>query len=124
MEGCLEKQLRDAIRAIDYDFIEELKGPDGAIKAHEGMKNMAENSLDKDVHICSFSSWCRFPFYEVDFGWGKPIWVSCRTFPAKNFTTLIGRRWDDGMEVWVNMEAEEMAKFEQDPELLSFISIP
>lgn len=22
-----------------------------------------------------FSSWCRFPFYEADFGWGKTIWV-------------------------------------------------
>ncbi|RWR74325.1 vinorine synthase [Cinnamomum micranthum f. kanehirae] len=124
MQGVLEKQLGNAIKAVDSDFIEELKGPDGSIKAHEGMKKVAENYWDSDVHLCHFSSWCRFPFYEVDFGWGKPIWVSICTIPIKTSAVFIGRRWDDGMEVWVNMEADEMAKFEQDQELLSFVRIP
>ncbi|XXG48361.1 hypothetical protein AAC387_Pa02g2835 [Persea americana] len=123
MQGCLGKELRESIRAIDNDFI-ELKGPDGAIKAHEGMKYMAENHLDGDIHLCDFNSWFRFPFFEVDFGWSKPTWISCCTLPIKNMVTFIGRRWDDGMEVWVNMEADEMAIFEQDEELLSFVSIP
>ncbi|RWR73657.1 vinorine synthase-like protein [Cinnamomum micranthum f. kanehirae] len=124
MQGCLEKELREAVRAIDSDFIEELKGPNGARKAHEAMKNMAENYLDSDIHVCSFSSWCRFPFYEVDFGWGKPTWVSCCTLPMNNLAIFIDRRCDDGIEAWVNMEADEMAIFEQDQELLSFVSIP
>ncbi|RWR73656.1 vinorine synthase [Cinnamomum micranthum f. kanehirae] len=125
MQGCLEKELRESIRAIDSDFIEELKGPDGAIKAQESTKNMAENYLDSDIHVCTFSSWCRFPFYEVDFGWGKPTWVSCCTLPINNLAIFIdGRSCDDGMEAWVNMEADEMAIFEQDQELLSFVSIP
>ncbi|KAJ8645831.1 hypothetical protein MRB53_007579 [Persea americana] len=124
IQGVLENQLRNAIKAIDSDFIEELKGPDGSIKAHEGMKSMAENYLDNDIHLCHFSSWGRFPFYEADFGWGKPIWVSVCTIPVKNCAFFIGRRWDDGMEVWVNVEADEMAEFEQDQELLSFVSIP
>ncbi|XXG48337.1 hypothetical protein AAC387_Pa02g2817 [Persea americana] len=124
MQGCLENELRESIRAIDSDFIEELKGPDGAIKAHEGMKNMAENYLDRDIQVCTFTSWCRFPFYEVDFGWGKPTWVSCSTVPINNVAIFIDRRCDDGMEAWVNMEADDMARFEQDQELLSFVSIP
>ena len=124
MQGCLENELRESIRAIDSDFIEELKGPDGAIKAHEGMKNMAENYLDRDIQVCTFTSWCRFPFYEVDFGWGKPTRVSCCTIPINNLAIFIDRRCDDGMEAWVNMEADDMARFEQDQELLSFVSIP
>ncbi|KAJ8645038.1 hypothetical protein MRB53_006786 [Persea americana] len=124
MQGCLEKELRESIRAIDRDFIEELKGPNGPTKFHEGVKNIAENHLDSNIHLCSFSSWCRFPFYEVDFGWGKPTWVSCCTLPIQNMAIFIDRRCDDGMEAWVNMQADEMAIFEQDQELLSFASIP
>ncbi|KAK2437986.1 stemmadenine O-acetyltransferase [Trifolium repens] len=26
-------------------------------------------------NLFSFSSWCKFPMYEADFGWGKPTWV-------------------------------------------------
>ncbi|KAK1359235.1 hypothetical protein POM88_043709 [Heracleum sosnowskyi] len=27
-------------------------------------------------HFIWCSSWCKIPFYEADFGWGKPSWIS------------------------------------------------
>ncbi|XP_071686794.1 pelargonidin 3-O-(6-caffeoylglucoside) 5-O-(6-O-malonylglucoside) 4'''-malonyltransferase-like [Rutidosis leptorrhynchoides] len=28
------------------------------------------------THLIAFSSWCKFPFYEANFGFGKPIWAA------------------------------------------------
>ncbi|AES82272.1 transferase family protein [Medicago truncatula] len=27
-------------------------------------------------NVIGFSSWCNFPIYEADFGWGKPTWLT------------------------------------------------
>ncbi|BBN69293.1 HXXXD-type acyl-transferase family protein [Prunus dulcis] len=48
------------------------------------------NLLLKDhVETYSCSSWCRFPFYEANFGWGKPSWVSIQGFKFKNTIMLM-----------------------------------
>ncbi|XP_058113298.1 stemmadenine O-acetyltransferase-like [Magnolia sinica] len=118
MQRHLEQKLRDAIRRADLNCIKELQTPNGTMRIIESFNSLV------GVDFCHFSSWCRFPFYEADFGWGKPIWVSTCTLPAKNFIFLIETRWGDGIEAWVNMEDVHMAKFEQDQELLSFVSPP
>ena len=33
------------------------------------------------------TSWCRFPIYNADFGWGKPYWVS-EAGLSRNMATL------------------------------------
>ncbi|KAJ9175464.1 hypothetical protein P3X46_014015 [Hevea brasiliensis] len=55
------------------------------------------------IKVFGFSSWCRFSFYEVDFGWGKPTWVG---------TAL---RLYKGIEAWVSLPKEDTVKFEQNP---------
>ena len=40
-------------------------------------KNELHEAVNKsEVDVFMFASWCRFPFYQVDFGWGKPVWMS------------------------------------------------
>ncbi|KAL5855888.1 hypothetical protein ACOSQ4_005690 [Xanthoceras sorbifolium] len=65
-----------------------------------------------DVH--KFSSLRNFPFYEMDFGWGKPAWVSLTQRPYKG-VILIGTKSGDGVEAWVTMDEEEMNYFQNDP---------
>ncbi|GMG98842.1 hypothetical protein Nepgr_000682 [Nepenthes gracilis] len=69
-----------------------------------------------------FSSWCRFPFYEVDFGSGKPAWVSSLPSPTKNCIFLCDSRKGDAVEAWVSLEDRVMNLFECDEELLAFAS--
>ncbi|KAL5990992.1 hypothetical protein ACLOJK_011898 [Asimina triloba] len=124
--GRLERKIRGGIRKINAEYIKELQKPDGVWKHMEGGVG-ADEEVEKDgngVLCCTFSSWCRFPFYEADFGWGKPIWVSTISIPINYGTFFLSTRSGDGIEAWVNLEEEKMAKFAQDEELLSFVSFP
>ncbi|KAK8960149.1 BAHD acyltransferase [Platanthera guangdongensis] len=72
---------------------------------------------------CGFSSWCRFPVYEVDFGWGKPAWAAFGGPVVKQSVFIVDRRDDEGVEVWVSLEQEEMERLVRDEELLSHVSL-
>ncbi|KAH7575035.1 hypothetical protein JRO89_XS02G0038400 [Xanthoceras sorbifolium] len=50
----------------------------------------------------------------VDFGWGKPAWVSFAQRPYKG-VMLIDTKSGDGVEAWVTMDEEEMNYFQNDP---------
>ncbi|KAL5578200.1 hypothetical protein UlMin_019899 [Ulmus minor] len=76
-----------------------------------------------DIDTFMSTSWCRFPYYEVNFGWGKPIWVCMATVPAKNLVFLIDTKDGDGIEAWLALSAEEMTFFERNQELLAFASL-
>ncbi|KAF3437641.1 hypothetical protein FNV43_RR20397 [Rhamnella rubrinervis] len=65
-----------------------------------------------------------FGLYEIDFGRGKPIWVSLDSGSSlSNFIMLTRTRDGDGVEAWVILSEEDMTVFELDPELLSFASL-
>lgn len=73
------------------------------------------------IYRCS--SWCRFPVYEADFGWGKPIWVTIASCAMKNAVFMIDTRDGEGIEAYVNLEKQELDVFERDAELLAFASL-
>jgi len=70
-----------------------------------------------------FSSWCWFPIYETNFGWGKPTWVTTFGCSHRNIIFLMDTRDGKGIEAYVNMEESNMARFEQDVELLQYASL-
>ncbi|KAK9168230.1 hypothetical protein Syun_000370 [Stephania yunnanensis] len=117
----LVKHLRDAIRRVDGDYVRKLQcGEEGFMNSiEETMKQFSK----EEVLAMNFNSWCRFPFYEADFGWGKPIWVSTTKTPGKNLVILIDSKFGDGIEAWLNMVEEDMVELEKDEEFLSFVSI-
>ena len=63
-----------------------------------------------EVDVYMFTSWCRFPFYEVDFGWGKPVWVS-KSHSAFEAATLLDTEDGDGIEAWVTFDKQDMPLF-------------
>ncbi|XP_068667424.1 stemmadenine O-acetyltransferase-like [Aristolochia californica] len=123
-QGCLEEQLREAFRQINDAHVRELQGPNGHSKISQSRRIVAEKFSNMDIEFCTFSSWSRFPFYELDFGWGKPVWVSAAPFLLRNVVILLDGRCGNGVEAWMNLEKEDMARLMKDEELLSFISNP
>ncbi|KAJ8557649.1 hypothetical protein K7X08_003274 [Anisodus acutangulus] len=93
-------QLRRAIRKINNDYIKILQNGQDFMK-HMG--KLVELFSKGEVEFCNFTSWCRFPIYEVDFGWGKPIWVCTTTFPYENMVIFVSTKCGEGIEAWVNM---------------------
>ncbi|MED6192661.1 hypothetical protein PIB30_011994 [Stylosanthes scabra] len=72
--------------------------------------------------IIVHSGWCGFSMYEADFGWGKPAWIASVT-NYENGVVCLDARDGKGMEVIVNMEEQNMAKFECNQELLQYASL-
>lgn len=76
------------------------------------------NSGDVDFYNCS--SWCNIPFYEADFGWGRPVWVGFGGSEFKSSIVLIDSRDKEGIEVWLTLRESDMAELDHDQELPEF----
>lgn len=61
-----------------------------------------------DIHHCHFTSGCRFPLSEVDYGWGKPLSVCTRALPVKNAIILMDAKCGDGIQALVTLADEDM----------------
>lgn len=71
------------------------------------------------VKITVMSSWCWFPFYEVDLGLCRPSWITCPVQPYSELVLLLDGP-NNGLEVFVGLNEETMNKFEKNSTLLSF----
>ncbi|PIN14888.1 Vinorine synthase [Handroanthus impetiginosus] len=114
-DSCdLVSKLRSGIREINADCIKKLQNGD-YLSDFSKWIDFSKN----DTAVCNFSSWCRFPMYEVDFGWGKPIWVCTATVPFKNVVFLMSNQSGDGIEAWLNMSDYDMEMLETHYEQLN-----
>ncbi|KAK3437733.1 hypothetical protein EUGRSUZ_C02410 [Eucalyptus grandis] len=113
--------LRNSIRAIDSEYLSALQGENGLAKACENLMATRKLAASSAIELYRFSSWARFPFYEADFGWGRPAWV-CTIAPIKNLVILMGTRCGDGIEAWITLAEHDMIEFEHNDELLQFVS--
>ncbi|XP_006351755.1 acetyl-CoA-benzylalcohol acetyltransferase-like [Solanum tuberosum] len=75
---------------------------------------------EMDIYSCT--SWCGFSWYEADFGWGKPFWVSSVSLDAIEVIMLMDTKDSDGVEAWVSLKENDMAEFERDDDILTFCS--
>ncbi|CAL2253349.1 unnamed protein product [Prunus armeniaca] len=77
-----------------------------------------------DIDTYCSTSWCRFPFYEADFGWGKPSWMSNpSTVEIKNMISLVDVSDGIGIEVRLTLKDEDMAIIESNQEMLAYASL-
>lgn len=115
----LVAKIRKSIKEIDGEFIKTLQDAEKTLSAKRKMGQMVYSG---ELELYSFTSWCGFPIYETDFGWGKPMWVCSPGRPYKNVVVLLNTSDGEGIEAWVNLEENDMAGFETDLELLSYTS--
>ncbi|KAI3435108.1 uncharacterized protein J3R85_006541 [Psidium guajava] len=71
--------------------------------------------------VVNFTSWCGFPLYDVDFGWGKPDFVSCTLVPVP-LIVLVDSKSEGGIDAWIILSQEEKVLLEQDPDVAVFTS--
>ncbi|KAM3701490.1 hypothetical protein ACJW31_05G177600 [Castanea mollissima] len=106
-------------KKIDNEYVKKLQDHTQLL---DFLKEASEKVLKHDIVPFNFTSLCRFPIYEMDFGWENPMWIGRVSLPFKNVTVFIDTKIGDGIKAWVNLKEEDMAKFESDPELLAYAS--
>ncbi|XP_071740445.1 pelargonidin 3-O-(6-caffeoylglucoside) 5-O-(6-O-malonylglucoside) 4'''-malonyltransferase-like [Rutidosis leptorrhynchoides] len=80
----------------------------------------SRNMEDKDVNFYLFTSWCKFSYYDANFGFGKPVWASPGKLPAQNSVIMMDDYEGDGIEAWVHLDKKRMEELEQDSNIKAF----
>ncbi|XP_016497503.2 stemmadenine O-acetyltransferase-like [Nicotiana tabacum] len=117
----LVKQVREGIHNANSEFVSGLQKINDD-KHLSFIKVKANEQRKGGLVLFNFTSLCRFPLYEADFGWGQPIWVGSASLVLKNVIGFLDTKSGNGIEAWVNLKEEDMARFEADKELLSWCS--
>lgn len=116
----LANLLSDSVRKITKNFESALcDSEEGQMVLMEPWKEVS-GILEEEVSSYLFTNFCDFPFYEADFGWGKPVWVSGVNLRVKNMVVLMDEREGDGIEAWVHLDKSDMLEFEQDENIRAF----
>ncbi|CAK9180347.1 unnamed protein product [Ilex paraguariensis] len=126
---ALVDQVRQGISKINGDFVKKLRSNEGSTVMSKSLKDMGDFGSKEGVDFFGFTSWCNFGFYEADFGWGKPIWVSCTgsgglgSAVYMNLIVMLETVSGNGIEAWVTLDEQEMEILGSNQELLGLASL-
>ncbi|XP_038685716.1 stemmadenine O-acetyltransferase-like [Tripterygium wilfordii] len=119
--------IREGLSKINGEFFKSLQGTQGPQRFLEFAIQTGESyskALFDGAEFIVFNSWCNAGMYDVDFGWGKPIWLPCLPLPLRgSVIALVDARMSNGIEAWVTLEEEIMSVVERDAEILSLASV-
>ncbi|WOG85478.1 hypothetical protein DCAR_0104667 [Daucus carota subsp. sativus] len=110
---CYVDNLSNSVkRAVDDCGVVLSSGKEGQTLLSQKLGEMLQSLSSPEIYFAgTFSSWCKFPLYEADFGWGKPVWVSAANIPMRNTVVLIDEKSGGGIEAWVSLDESDMQKF-------------
>ncbi|XP_065869431.1 stemmadenine O-acetyltransferase-like [Euphorbia lathyris] len=120
--------VRDGVGKVNSEYLKSLSGEKGSIAILEHLDELGAISME-NPDVFSFFSWHTFDFSEIDFGYGKPVWVGIFGEASKNsacdsnFIILkdVGR--SNSIEAWMTLDENTMDVLEHDPEFLAFASL-
>ncbi|XVE85233.1 hypothetical protein DITRI_Ditri17bG0075200 [Diplodiscus trichospermus] len=121
-ESCdhnLVAEMKESMKQFNKEYVKKIQ--DGY---NPNSRELVASNAKGETPIVSFTSLCRFPVYEADFGWGKPIWAGSAARDIKNAVTFMDTAAGDGIEAWVSLNEDDIAKFESDKELLAYVDAP
>lgn len=124
----LISRYREIKDKVDGPFVKGFVGDGGLVMLRNSVREIGESFTGVQDQV-TITSWCNFGHYEIDFGWGRPAWVSMVGFTEEiqnrptNFVTLLDTKSRKGVEAWVFMGDQELHVLEQNEELLEFASV-
>ncbi|XP_038687279.1 (13S,14R)-1,13-dihydroxy-N-methylcanadine 13-O-acetyltransferase AT1-like [Tripterygium wilfordii] len=106
--------LRNSIKRIDSKYLKNFQGEQGLeriCKFHENAKELySKSGLTLEVSALN-----RMAFYDADFGWGEPSWMT--SAPSyRNEILLIETKSGDGIEASMMLDDHQLAILEHDPD--------
>ena len=118
----LIRKIREGIRNVDMDYIRKVQ-QEGDLNLRF-VREYARNLIMNGGKYISFlfTSLCRFPLYEADFGYGEPVWVSSASLCFNNLVVFLDTKTGDGIEAYIALKEEQMAKLEANQDFLKAVS--
>jgi len=113
--------LKEGFGKLTKDLFLKLQNVPGFLWSDEYAELMLEGIATKRPISLVFTSWANMGFNEVDFGCGKPCWLSYRggtKETTSNTAILLETR--EGFEAWIRMSEKNMNILEDDVDFLRF----
>ncbi|KAK6805476.1 hypothetical protein RDI58_003261 [Solanum bulbocastanum] len=127
VDEARKDQLNDFVKVVG-DTIRDACVAIGKASSVDDISSLTLNNqtkiIDKllqgdKIDAYGTSSWCKLPWYEADFGWGKPFWVSPVGFNANEGAFLMDTKDGNGIQATVCLKEKDMTKFEKHLDILS-----
>ncbi|XP_019179898.1 PREDICTED: vinorine synthase-like [Ipomoea nil] len=116
--GFLVGRVAEAIHKVTDDYVREMHAEGGYLRALLGVTKTLHNA--DEIKVLSISSLCNISFSQVDFGWGKPIWIGLG-HTLENSAIFMDAE-DEGIEVWIGLTQEVMWNLDKDIEFHAYVS--
>lgn len=92
-----ETELQELVAKMRNFYNEKanrFKGDDRFLVVSESLRERGEffKSTKGSINLYRATSLCKLPIYEIDFGWGKPTWVTSQS-NHKNLFVLKHKIW-------------------------------
>ncbi|XP_019155479.1 PREDICTED: vinorine synthase-like [Ipomoea nil] len=120
----LVQRIRDSLRAVNDGVARKMYGEGGLLRAALAggggeIVRKGDSNSKKDSSYCLYtSSLCGLPFFEADFGWGRPIRVVNVLKDSAAFMDTI----NGGIELWMGLPKEVMQALMQNHHFLGYVS--
>ncbi|KAG6427554.1 hypothetical protein SASPL_111800 [Salvia splendens] len=119
----LVREVKKGIAKIDGEFVRRLGSDDGVYEILETFRN----EMPQEATWLAFTSWAGIGLSEVDFGWGKPVWISGCIPQYSEFETLVGGNLfnlldskSGGIEAWAILNKKYVAGFEKNDHIRKY----
>ncbi|GJQ91495.1 putative vinorine synthase [Tanacetum coccineum] len=118
-------EIRESIAKINSDHIESIKGEKGQKEFNQILRSLKDlTDVTEDGDNCLFvTSILNSGMYELDFGWGKPIWYYDMNAGFSRIVALNDTLKAGSVEATLTLKCDEMEIFEHDHELLSYATV-
>ncbi|KAK2979323.1 hypothetical protein RJ640_013287 [Escallonia rubra] len=123
----LVETLRETFSNFDSESVNALKGDDGLALISsrvEAMRNLQHGKVKMNMY--RFTSWCNMGLYNMDFGWGKPVWVGLMGDPVdkRSQQAVIFIERGDGIEAWMFSDEKEVVREGEPHNAVSMVAGP
>ncbi|KAJ6728030.1 F21J9.9 [Salix koriyanagi] len=116
---------RESFTNLNYGYLKDFEGENGFQGISRSLLKQLVEIGSRNPEIFLFSSWLQFDLNDVDFGWGKPIWVGLtgevgrpRGWTNVTFFKQTGR--NNEVEVWMTLDEKIMSVVERNDEFCKF----
>ena len=117
----LVKILKEGLAKLTKDLFLKLQNDPSFLWSDEYAELMLEGIASNKPISLVFTSWANMGFNEVDFGCGKPFWLSHRGGTKESISnTVILMETREGIEAWIRMSEQHIAILEDDVDFLRF----